>query len=113
MQQYQVPLRNNNAQVFVYTFKDQSNTVIDLTNAVLAFMEVKLYGQLYATIAATINLPPSAGVVQASYMPTVIGIWTVQFYTVDGLGNKLYGEPLQITVVPNVDDLALSQLAKY
>src|SRR5438105_728378 len=111
---YKTPVRNNVPQGLTYTFKDQNNVVIPLTGYVTAWCEFKLQGQVFATVAAIIVNPTSAGNVQVTtWTPIGIGIWDAQFYCVDGSGSKLYGEPIQFQVVANVDDLTLVQLPNY
>jgi hypothetical protein len=111
---YRTPVRNNTPQTITYTFKDQNNNVIDLTNMVSASLELKLQGQVFTTVTATFNTPRTAGGVQvAAYTPVGVGVWTAQFYVTDSGGNKYFGEPIQFTVVPNVEDLAVSQLPGY
>jgi hypothetical protein len=115
MIQYPIPIRNNTPQkVGPYTFLDQNGNVIDLTLYASASLEIKQQGFVFATVPATIMAPATNGQVQVlSYTFVGIGIWDVQFYFTDSSGKNYYGEPLQIRVVANVEDLTLSQLASY
>jgi hypothetical protein len=97
-----------------YTFCDQNGSIISLVSYASAWLELKLQGQLYATISATILSPATSGQVEvSSYTFTQLGIWMAQFYVQDGIGNKTYGEPVQFTVVANVDDATLNQILVY
>jgi hypothetical protein len=113
--QYSKPVRNTTPQQLgPYTFFDENNAVIDLTPYVSVSCQIKQQGVVYTTVAGTILFPPTAGMVEVSaYTFTSPGIWDVQFICVDGSGNLLPGEPIQVMVVPNVPDLALTQLPQY
>ena len=115
MIQYRIPIRNNTPQPLVYTFKDQNQNIIDLTNYVSASVEIKQGGQVLATLAASFVTPKTGG--QVKYLPayTFIGLgpWSVQFFVQDGSGNRVFGDILLITVVPNVEDLGLTQNPTY
>lgn len=98
----------------MYTYHDETGSIIDLTNYNPFFLEVKLQGQVYTIAAASVVGSPTSGVVQSAlFLVAGIGVWTVQFFAVDAFSNKLPGELLIFTVVPNVDDLALTQLPNY
>ena len=112
--QYQQPVRNNVLQNLVYTFKDEANATIDLTAYISCSAEAKLQGAAYASVAADFFTPRTSGQVQVdAYAFVGPGIWDIQFVCVDDSGNKLYGEPIQITVVKNVDDLSVGELPPY
>jgi hypothetical protein len=115
MKQYQIPVRLNTPQGFNYTFRDQNNQIIDLTQYDTATLTTKVQGAVFATNDAMIQSPPTAGqVALASLAFTVPGVWDAQFsVTQTSSGIVLWGEPIQFTVVPNVPDLALSQLPAY
>lgn len=113
MIQYRTPVRINTPQFLTYTFTDQNKAPINLSNYITCFMEVKQQGFVFATVAATIQ-SASSGIVQLStYTFLSAGVWNVQFYCVDGGGNRLFGEPLQVLTYDNVEDLALTQLLVY
>lgn len=113
--QYIIPIRLNTPQVIgPYTFVDQDGVVIPLDDYVSCMLELKKQGVIYDSIASVILTPASEGKVKlASYTFVAQGIWDLQFYVTDGSGNRVFGEPLQIRVVKNVEDLSLSELAKY
>ena len=114
MTQYQKPVRLNTPQLVQYTFRDETQTIIDLTPYVSCSLELKLQGQAYSSTIAAIVAPATGGVVKcAGYIFTQPGIWNAQFVATDGGGHKLFGEPIEIRVVANVEDLALADLAKY
>jgi hypothetical protein len=114
MQQYRFPIYRDVPQPIQNTIRDQNKFPIDLTNYHSVFLEVKLQGQLYITLPASFVSPPSSGQVQlSSYAFPEVGIWSLQFYVADLYDNRIYGEILQVTVVPNVEDLALTQLPTY
>jgi len=114
MIQYRKPVRINVPEVLRYTFKDQDNNIIDLTNYATVWLESKLQGQVYSTTASTFINPQTSGQVQLlGFVFPTVGTWNIQFYCVDSMGNKLFGEPLQVMVVPNVENLSLDQLAVY
>lgn len=114
--QYRIPIRRNVPQAIgPYTFKDQNGNIIPLTNYITFNCEVKVQGALYQILAAQLTGLPATGQVQTinPFAFPSVGTWDVQFVCIDGSGNNLYGEPIQINVVPNVDDLALTQLPVY
>lgn len=113
MIQEQIPVRLNNPITHSYQFLDQDRTVISLSTYVYVFLEIKLQGQVFQSVSAQFDNQTQGTVKLVSYAYTTTGIWTAQFYCVDGFGNKLWGEPVQFRVVPNVEDLGLSDLAKY
>ena len=108
------PVRKNVPQQPKYTFLDENNAIIDLTNYVSAAFEAKVQGAIYSTTVATIVSPPTLGqVLLAFFTFTTTGIWTIQFVCMDVGGGKLYGEPMQLTVIDNVDDMSLQELLTY
>jgi hypothetical protein len=112
--QYRVPVRNHTPQLLQYQFLDPSGQPIDLGPYASATLEVKLQGQAAVSVPALILSPASQGQVQvASYTFTAVGVWDAQFYAQDNTGNRLYGEPVQFRVVPNLEDLDLAQLPSY
>lgn len=114
MFQYRTPVRNNTPQILTYTFKDQSGNVIDTTPYVSVTLQVKFQGQLFSTLSANFVYPRNLGMVQCTpVILSMVGIWDFQFYLTDGGNNRVFGIPCQVTVVPNVEDLALSQLPVY
>ena len=115
MIQYRIPIRNNTPQPLQYTFKDQNNVVIDLTNYQAVFVEIKQQGQASVTLAASFLGLRTSGQVQyaPSFTFTSIGIWTIQFHILDPAGNRVFGDILRITVVPNNEDLGTTQLPSY
>lgn len=115
MIQWRISVRRNTPQIIgPYTFKDQDEVVIDLTPYVSVWLLIKHQGELVATLPAVVVSPATAGQAKvASYTFASVGTWSVQFYAQDGAGNKVFGEPLQLKVVANVDDLTLSQLLVY
>jgi hypothetical protein len=110
--QYLFPVRNNVPQSLVYAYTDQNGNVIDLGNYVSVFVEIKQQDTIYSKLPAAFESQVD-GLVACTYTFVGVGVWTVQFLCVDGGGNELFGEPIQITVVPNTEDLALSQLPNY
>lgn len=114
MIQYRNPVRLNTPQELDYTFQDMAGVIIDLTPYVSVSLEVKVQGAVYSTVAAVFSSPQTSGLVKtASYTFTAAGTWTVQFVCVDSGGNKLFGEPLQVNVYDNVEDLVIDQLLGY
>jgi hypothetical protein len=111
--QYRTPVRRNTRQSLTYTFKDQDKTIIDLTGYVSVTLETKLEGQPYSVLAADFLGSRIGGQVQCGAVFSLVGVWDLQFVAQDGAGNRVPGEPLQALVVPNVEDLALSQLPAY
>lgn len=114
MIQASYPVRANTPQLMSHTFRDQRGVVIDLTNYTGVSLLVKFQGAVYATTPAAFSDKPG-GVVQATYTypSPSFGVWDAQFVCTDASNNKLYGEPIQFRVVPNVDDLALNDLPNY
>lgn len=109
MIQYGTKVPNNTPQSLTYTFLDQNKNVLNLSNYVSVWLELKLYGQVYIVVPASFSNQTLGVVTTPFYTFTSPGVWDVQFYCLDGTNNKLYGESLQIVVKPNVDDLALTQ----
>jgi len=103
-------IRNNMAQAFQYTFLNQHNTPLDLTAYSSATLQIKNWGDVFQTVAAEIQSPPTGGMVTATTTFTAVGQWVVQFVVADSGGNKLWGEPSVIHVCPNVCDLSLNEL---
>lgn len=114
MIQSQFPVRANTANRLQYTFRDQYGVLIDLTSYIAVSVLVKYQGNLFSSTPATFNSPTTSAVVSlASIAFPFLGIWDVQFFCMDAGGNKLYGDPYQFRVVPNIDDLALTDLPLY
>ena len=119
---YQNPVRiNMPVEIGPYTFTDENGAIIDLTVnfiAVSISCELKLRGQLYATIVGGIVNGPAGIVNVPSYIftfpvttpVTTSGIWTYQFYALNAGGQKLWGEPVQFFAVGNVEDAGLNDL---
>ena len=107
---YGGPVRENVPELVRYTFLDENGAIIDLTSYVSVALYIKVQGTLYASIVADFLSPTTAGVVQATGVTfTSAGAWAAQFVCTDASGGKLYGEPIGITVVPNVDNLGINQ----
>ena len=95
--------RNRVPQVFTYTFLDQNQQNINLTNYITAVMEVSKKGiQGFTTYTASIIAPSQ--VQGESWTPTIPGFYFVQFYVADIDGNRLYGAPFGFQVEANLDD---------
>ena len=110
MIKYATPVRLNTPQHCLYTFKDQADNVIDLTTYVSVFLEVKRQSGVSSTTPAEFNGPKTGGQVQLpTFTFTQDGTWYLQFYCIDSSENKLFGEPLQVTVVDNLEDLVANQ----
>ncbi len=113
MIQYRIPIRSNVPQLLQYTFKDQSGSPINLSNYVIAALEIELQGTAFLAFGASITNSAAGQVQYSNYTFATTGVWTVQFRVMDIAGNRLYGEPVQFTVVPNVEDMTGSQLLSY
>lgn len=113
MIQYLDPVRKLTPQFLSYQFKDQDGVIIPLTAYVSVSLKVKVQGTAYSgPLPATFDSKP-AGTVNATYSFPTAGTWLAQFSCVDGSGNTLDGEPVMVTVVKNVEDLAADDLLDY
>ncbi len=111
VKRYAIPVQNDVSQTLNYTFKDQSNNIINLSTYVSVVLEIKRQGVIFTTQNATFISLGTNGQVQCTpVLPDGVGVWNFQFVCIDGSGNKLYGEILQVIVIHNVSDLALTQL---
>lgn len=113
MLKYDFPVRASTPQLLTYTFLDETRTVIDLTNFFTVVVELSNGGLVPPLVlAASFNGSKTLGVVQANESFPSAGIWQAQFVCKDSFGNRLEGEPIQIRVVSNIDDL-IGQLLSY
>lgn len=114
MKQLRQPVRKRVPQRLEYTFKDGGAAIIALDAYLTANLDVKLNGQLYDTMSASFVAPRSSGKVEkAVYVFDEAGVWQVQFWCETTEGSPLFGEPIEILVVENVEDLSLDELLKY
>lgn len=114
MIQYRIPVRLNTPQYIQYTFKDETGAVIDLSDFGGVVMQMKLDGQLFASISAAYSFPRTLGQVYMNYSFAQIGTWAIQFLVQNNQNEtELFGEPVQFRVVPNVENLSLGQLPIY
>lgn len=98
----------NTRQKLMYTFHDENDEIIDLTNYTTAHLEIKAKGTTVSTITANFVSPKTNGEVEYdAYTFTVEGIWLAQFYVQDVSNNKVFGEPILFKVVENLEDLSL------
>jgi hypothetical protein len=109
---YRTVVRINVPQTLNYQFLDQDRNIIPLNGYVAVNLEIKLQGEIYATIAGSIS-DATLGKVTGEHTFTEAGIWMVQFVAVDGSNNLLEGEPLQFRGVKNVVDAGLVELLPY
>jgi hypothetical protein len=112
MQAYRkAPVRiNMPIQIGPCTIKDQDGVVADLTLYTAVYLDVKCQGfAAQSPVSGDFYGDKTLGnVYKTSYIFTQEGHTTIQFYAVDGAGNKLYGDPVQFTVYKNVEDMTLS-----
>lgn len=113
MLKYDFPVRASTPQLLTYTFLDETRTVIDLTNFFTVVVELSNGGLVPPLVlAASFSGSKTLGVVQANESFPSAGIWQAQFVCKDSFGNRLEGEPIQVRVVSNIDDLT-GQLLSY
>lgn len=111
--EYRTPVRMNVPQDIRYIFRDPDQVIIDLSAYTSVVLETKLQGAVYSTVTAAFDGAKTTGAVRvASLSFTTAGVWDLQFVADDGT-NKLFGEPVQIKVVRNVENLDLNQLPQY
>jgi hypothetical protein len=113
MIQFRTPVRNKTPQYIQYIFLDVNQTPIDLSTYISCFMEMKLQGVVYGAVQANFISAAAGLVAMPSYSFSGVGVWDIQFNAEDPAGNRIFGDVLQITVVPNVEDLTIEQLAQY
>lgn len=113
MIQYRTLVRINTAQKIKYTFKDQNGAVINLTDYVSAFLEVKRQGDTFDTVDANITNAIGGQVEVSTLVFDTAGVWEIQFYVMDAGGNTVFGEPIRFRAVLNVEDAALNELLPY
>lgn len=102
------PVRRNVPQRIEYTFVDQTGNPIDITIYGSVAFEAKVQGQTFSSVAAAFGGSTGLAFVD-SFIFNAAGIWTIQFYC----AGKLYGEPLQVIVAANVEDMTTNQLLRY
>lgn len=98
-------------QELLYTFKNsKTKQPIPLDGYAEVKLHAKVQGAAPVTPVTAQFVDKPAGTVRlASYTFTTVGVWAVHFVC-DG---TLKGEIAEITVVPNVADLATDQLPDY
>ena len=114
MYEHRPPARMNSPHQFFYTFRDQDLNVIDLTDYTVVYFTVKRQDDNYESFEATFDGSKTLGKVKfATYSFTHEGLYNVQFVVADSVGQKRWGDPAQVTVVKNVDDLTTSELMNF
>lgn len=113
MIQYRKPIRMNTPQRLEYTFKDYSNTAIDLSAYDSVYVQVKHQGDDVEEEVAAFVSKPDGTVRYVGYTFTQDGEWIIQFRAAIGTGDSLYGEPIRIRVVENADNLDANELLEY
>lgn len=111
------PVRiNMPVEIGPYTFTDRDGVVINLTTDFVAASvscEIKRKGDAYSalTVLSGSFIVAANGTVHVtSYTHTASGIWTYQFYCVNGSAQKLWGEPVQYEVAGNVPQMDVNTL---
>lgn len=109
MKFYKTKVRARVPQKLTYTFFDETNTIIDLTNYPTCKVMAILDGQVKADTAGQLVGLPTAGTVTASLPFPTPGVWQAQFVAYDTINRPLYGEPIQVKVAANEDDVLAGQ----
>ena len=98
----------------VYTFRKLENGMmepISLMDYATVTLLTKRTGAAYGTVAASFDGNKLFGKVLANVKFTAAGIWDLQFVATKGDGiTKLFGEPLQVTVAKNIDELTTEEI---
>lgn len=110
MKQWRYPVRMNTPQRLDYVFRDLSDAVIDLTSYLSVSLLVKREGEELITLVADFGTRTAGAVFYDAYQFLTEGSWTAQFVALNAASKPVYGEPVRMTVVKNVDDLALDEL---
>lgn len=110
---FRTPLRANNYQQFAYTFKDRTEAPIDLSDFASVELQLKMQGAASMTVTADFVNKVLGTVVKDAVRVVKAGVWDAAFVCDDGSGNKLYGEPVQFKVVPNIEDVGPTELLEY
>lgn len=106
-------IRRNSPQYLEYQFCN-GGTPIDLTNYQYARLETKVQGRTYVLAEADFDADRTTGKVKVTRFKFMwTGVWNIQFFVVNLTGDAVYGEIMQITVVPNVDDLEINQIPDH
>lgn len=107
-------VRRNSPQYIEYQFRDMNRQAIDLTDFLFTKMEAKMQGKLYVESEAEFAADRTTGkVFIPRYKFMWAGLWDIQFYAVNETGDRVYGEPIQFTVVKNVSDLDIDQITDH
>lgn len=113
MIQYRPKVRKDTPQRLVYVFRDQNKAVIDLGGYTSVSFQAKRQGATNAAVSADFVSKPAGSVSMESYTFAATGLWHAQFFCTHPDGHKLYGEPIEITVVPNTNDLGTDDGMSY
>lgn len=114
MKQFRKPVRKDDPRLISYTFRDLAGVVIDLTDRFTVLLKVKKVGGTYETVTAEFDGAKTTGKVKYSgYAFAAAGIYNIQFDALDSFLNQLHGDPAQVTVVNNVEDLGTDDLMVY
>lgn len=113
MIEYRKKIRRQTPQTIQYTFKDHNKSIIPLTDYAVVVIEAKCQDQVMIATDAEFQDKSLGTVISYRFKFPTIGVWDVQFYCVDHYGDRLYGEPLQLRVVKNVDDLDAGEITNY
>jgi hypothetical protein len=105
-------VRRNSPQYLEYQFCNNT-TPLDLTDYTDARLEAKVQGKYYVLSEAEFMDRVNGKVKVERYKFMWVGVWDIQFFVVNPTGDRVYGEPMQFTVVKNVDDLDLDQITDF
>jgi hypothetical protein len=116
MKKHLYPVRANTPQRFEYTFRDQANAVIDISDYDNCYLMVKRQGDAYDPADWMIVAEKDVGTPGKVFYDGFAfgdGEWVAQFKVQLGTGEAIYGEPLRLKVVLNIEDLAPDDLPEY
>lgn len=106
MKFYRKDVRARVPQRMNYTFYDETNAIIDLTNYSVVKIILRLDGHDDTIMAGQFNGAKTTGRVYADVPFYPHGIWQAQFLATSVNADPLYGEPIQVKVRANEDDLS-------
>jgi hypothetical protein len=113
MYEHRQPVRMSDPQVVSYRYRDQDGVTIDLTNYVAVYLLVKYQNAVYETAVGRFEDKVAGKVAFDDYVFQFNGIWVLQFVSVDGLNKTRHGDPAQVKVVKNTEDLVGEELMPY
>jgi hypothetical protein len=99
------PVRAGTPQSLNYTFTDQNQNPINLAGYTISLL-LQLQGQAAPVTLGAQIVSSVAGTVTCPYTFATPGIWQAQFLAQNQNGPPVYGEPVQVRVVSNVDTAA-------